>query len=600
MAKRVEEATPPGGWVEYINEMVRVLEEKYKGRNQRIEDVFKRRARLIAPQVPPAFKERAANVEMRLPLVQDLIRRVVGLVGTHLPEPTVVPTDEASVRSRENSSLREKWLQAAYDRMNEQVDTFGQIVDALAADGQAVWKVRLQKHLWAAHGVRKKGEGPDDYQRRVVRHRRDNFPFVWEHVATQSYLPVPDGEGGLAEVYEVSLREALPLAWKFNLVPGSDGKLVMGEPAFRPTQGLAVPLAGGGYPQQVRFIEHWTKDSYRYMVDDEIVAKGNHSYGRPPYFHALGGVTSIKDPAYQGISIADPLLSLQDVLDALITIQLNWAFLNGFPPARLRPIGDDPLPLAERVSIEWQPGETIDVPGHLWEWVPAPPVGADINLLQRSLKEVVDQVTLAPILYGLPPGADASGVLANTLIAVAKSIFGPALANLSRGFDDTAGFMQRQVEKLGDPVPVYAVGDGKWLELSPKDVDGYYRVRHQLHPVIPAERQVLYNQLVDALSRGLVTPEMVLERGLGEMAPEKVLEAVKVNELSQRPELLGLVMQRVLERLQANQPVQNTGQPALPPEGVAGFGQPAIPGLQQPIPGLQGMPGEQPSLAGVM
>ena len=586
MAKQKEMTPPPGGWADYIDQMAKSLEEKFRGRNERIRDVFLRRARLIAPHVPPAFKERAANVEARLPLVQDLIRRVVGLVGTHMPEPMVIPTDAASVKSRSNSSLREEWFAAGYERMNEQKDVYGQIVDALAADGQTVWTCMLKKHQWAGHGGRKKGEEAEDYQRRVGRHRQDNFPFVWEHISTQTWYPVYDDEG-LSEVYEITQRETLPLAWKFNLVPDGS-ELVVGDVNVRPSD-----VSLGSYPDRVRFVRHWTREGYVYLVERTPVAQGTHDYGRPPYFHALGGATSIHDPAYQGISIADPLLSLQDMMDALFTIQMNWAFLNGFPPSRLRPIGDDPLPLAEKVVIDWRPGETVDVPGHLWEWVPAPPVGQDINLLRQALKELADQVTLAPILYGLPPGSDSSGVLANTLIAVAKSIFGPALANLARAFDDQAGFMLRQIEKLGDPVPVYHLKGRKWLELGPKDVDGYYRVRHQLHPVVPAERQVVYNQLVDALSRDLVTPEMVLEKGLGESAPEKVLDAVAVHALAKRPEYTQLLMQQWLDSMGAGseQQPQQMGQQAVPPEGVAGFGQPAIPGMQLPGGG-QPMPGQ--------
>ena len=591
----VKDTTPPGGWADYIATLSKRLTEKYEARNKRIEDVFLRRTRQHKVEIPKEF--RATAVEARLPLVEDLIRRVVGLVADRMPVPHVEP-----MQGQANSTLREQWLNTCYKRLNHDKDVFGEIVDALAADGQAVWKVRLKKHLWSQHGPRKKGEDPQAYLSRVRKHHRMVFPFTWEHVATSTYLPTKDDDG-LAEVCEITTRETLPLAWKYNLVPDGS-KLVVAEASMRPGE-----VAIGSYPDKVVYTEYWNRTDYVYLVGDTIVARGKHQYGRPPYFHALASVTSIKDPAYQGISIADPLLSLQDLLDSLITIQTNWAFLNGFPVGRLRPIGDDPMPIDDKLVIEWVPGQTVAVPGYLWEWTPAPPVGQDLNLLRVMLKELADQVSLAPILHGLPPGADSSGALANTMIAVAKSIFGPGVKNLARGFDDMAAFLMHQVEILGDDVPMFYKGqEAKWLELGPKDVDGYYEVEHELAPVVPAERQVLYGQLSNALSLNLVPPELVVEKGLGFENPEEILRQVEVGQARQWPEYRQLLVERWLARLQGVPPPPGVavggggiGQlpQETPPVGPGGFGQPQLPGVQQPIfpggpLGARPMPGGGP------
>ena len=286
---------------------------------------------------------------------------------------------------------------------------------------------------------------------------------------------------------------------------------------------------------------------------------------------------------------------------------MNWAYLNGFPAARLVPIGDDPPGIDPNLTtITYIPGETILAPdGYKWEWAPAPPVGDDLRWLSDWLEKQADTFSLAPILYGLPAGANVSGVATLQLIAIAKSLFAPGLENLVRSMNELGAFVLYLIEKvIQAPVPLYFEGDGEWFELGPEDIDGYYELDFQIEPVIQAERIAKSQWLADLQGRGLATKVRVIEEGAGIHDPEAELDAIDLEKMVATSNYESAVFREALRQLDLEDYFTEPQPEPVPgmPVGPGGVGIPMQQGIQLPMPQtVPGQPGqmaaENPELA---
>ncbi len=566
-------------WQAYISEISKYVEEQYSKRNERIANVTSRRLRLEPAKIPVQFKQTAA--EMRSPIVSDFIRRAKMIIGGSLPMPKRQPIKEGPA-AQGNSTDIEEWFTAAYQQMNSaRGNTWGMITDSIVADGMAVWKLATKLNSWG-NVNRNDDEGDDEYNDRVEEEHKSNFPFYWEHVASSTFYPIAYDEEGLSEVIEITKRQSLPVANKYGLGI-KDGKLArLGEPAVSP---MNIETA----PKTCDVKEYWSRTHCVYMIDDTIIKISRHNYKRPPYFCALADVTGIKDVSYQGISLADPLLSIQDLLDAFITIQMNWAFLNGFPTPKLVPVDPDAfIDTKNPPVVEWKVGEMMVPPnGFTIDFLNVPPVGSDLTQLRDYLKGMADQVSLAPVLYGYAAGADTANATTLTLISVAKSVLSEATNNIVRQFNEMGEFMLWLIDKvIQKDVPIsYDDGEKKaWKKIGPSDIKGYYRMEHDLQPIIPSERQWKAIMLADAHQRGAVDMNTYREDGLGYTAPEKLDKKVKIEEFRNMPEYRSTLWAEIARRIQAVNPMaQQQGTPANMPIGMAGPGISPLAGIQQPM-----------------
>jgi hypothetical protein len=576
---------------DYIKELVSFVEKDadFQERDARIHELNERRFCKRAPKIPAEFRKTASDY--RSPFIFDVLRRAPGLTSTVLPTPKVTPL-KSGPKAQENSSLREEWLKAAYIRMDRENTIYHRIMDSLSADGCACWKVITDKHTWASVTARKKDETEEEYLERVGEHRKQHFPFYWEHAPISTVYPFYD-ENGLCEVLQITRQSAARVAKRYGITKDSNKSWRKGK--------------RGDIPQgECKHIEYWSRTEFAYQVDDFLVGKGKHEYKRPPYFIAPLVVTGSGNPATDFYGLAWPMIYLQDIFDTLITTQLNWAIMNGFPYAALEPISDNAIPLDPKdMIVKLEHGKPyVPPPGYKLVWVTPPPTGQDMASLRELIKQAIDQVGLAPVLFGDFP-SDTSGTAANTMVAVAKSIFGPGLRNIARAFDDMAAFIQEQVEQLGDDVPVFAVSQerdsaGKYINLGPDDIKGYYQVEHTLEPVLPAEQQLKYMHLADAQARGYVPKTYVLEEGMNINNPERVLDEVWLENAEADPRVQQVIMTEALKPY-IQTPQSNPAAAAMAamgqgapgknvPVAAGGPGASVAPGIQQ---GLQ--PGQRPA-----
>src|SRR3990172_3566377 len=93
-------------WGAYVRELATHLESKYSARNVYLEAVRMRRFMQKQPAVPDEYQETAAVY--KAPLIFDLDRKAVAMIGTQMPDPKVRPIREGS-QAQETSSLMEAW-----------------------------------------------------------------------------------------------------------------------------------------------------------------------------------------------------------------------------------------------------------------------------------------------------------------------------------------------------------------------------------------------------------------------------------------------------------------------------------------------------------
>lgn len=564
----------------YIQEMASELESKYSARDELIDKVERRRFMEQPPQIPSEYKLTA--VEHRSNVIFSFCRIANHIMATGKPRVKVEPQEEGP-DARKLSSLKEVWVEAAFaTRLDPRERVASALRDSLVTTGTAISKCLLQQHQWAY--LREEGEEIDAYNARTRDTRRQKFPFVWEHVPTKTYKPVYQG-GKLIEVLEVSEREALPLYREYGL----DWTKRLGE-----------RVESGSTSRSAKFCELWTRDQFVYRVDDEVVDVGDHTYDTPPYFESYAHFTSSLNPKYQCLPLVFPLLYLQDLMDAQTTIRLNWAWHTGFPILMLEPVNDEAAIAGAmegfNYEIEIKQGKVLKPPpGFRFKVFEYGATGAELQSMHQFIKQEVEDSSLAPILKGIAPGSDISGTAALTMIAVAKSIIGPAMQSLAQQYDDVTGFMLERIEKdLKQPVPLWVTNKKKkqWLEIGPAEIAGYYQVSHELAPVIPAERAQMITQGNMLYNDGVIPMRMYREDYAGYPQPEKLQLERDIEELMKRPEIMGPMLEEVSRRIGMRKALQpaNTGTPATPPAGPGGMGAVPAPTMAQITGGAPGAP----------
>lgn len=582
--KLVEVKDEPAVSPEYIDELGRHLMSKFDIRNQHIENVRDRRYLRKPPIIPAKFKSLTNMEPFQFPLILDVLRRATAIVGIDFPRPTVVPLEPGDKEQR-RSSLREKWLPQAYRRMFGH-NAYDKGIDSLFEAGEAVWHVREHQHAFS-NVIRNTGEKAASYNRRVYRHHQQTFPYSALYVDPTTWYPVYDEEGTLTEVLEITQRERLPLMKR-----------------YKDRLGDRAPQYADMGESSVKFTQYTSRTETVYLVENEEVYRVQHNYGIVPYFSATAIVNSSLRREDWGMSFVYPLIALQDAISNLITMWMNWGFLNGFPMLKLKPVtGEDAIPdYDEKPSVELVPGGIFVPPtGFEANWWEAPGMGGELRELERILKSYVDEFSLADILRGAGESGQLSGVAAQLMIAVAKSIFGPGVHNVNQVFNDIAAFVQRRIDVgIKDVVPIWSPeeGDktkkkGEWIELGPDDIEGYYAVEHTLDAIIPAEQMAKSLWLNDGVQRGLVPKRVAIEEGYNQHAPEEWMDEIYIETIYDQPNVNSRIIEEALNP-EGSAPVPPPGPPANTPISPGGAGQVVTPGINQPIQPGAPMPARAP------
>jgi hypothetical protein len=617
-------------------------------------------------QIPDNYRKTA--LEVKSPLAPHIINTVTAALATNPPNVQFDPVAFGDP-AQANSTLREKFFEAAWRRQEEEAQRsiFRPFMHSLVAKGEGIIKtVERSKRAWAKYtkdqsklrDILAEDEtlAEEDkeklYDRQTEEWKRAlPYPIASTDVPPDTfyYVKNEDGLTFACEVKTVPFFETLErfqasVDAKGNIVAPSDQRATgLPRHEWATAFGSTVPgrsqWQGRGRVKPLTMVEAWDANEVTYILygpgqvtrggkrlgRGTVVKSIKHRYGdrvtgalRGPYFHALGLTTHSRLPEHCGLGILFGFLDLFPMLDSLLTIQANAAFLYGFPafketapqgPTLQGPFGND--------QAEGDSGRTRIEPGTLYPRdiapVDMPRSGVDLDKSIQFVRQFIE-MALPNVVSGMV-NAEQSGWAITQASQLARLGWQPIIDNAQFALSRRVGFESWLVEKrIREPVHVwgevpanYATSRARqgWLTVGPDNLNGVHRYRVKLQPETPADRIQQIRTHKELLSLRLEAwNDAVTELGGN---PDEVEAAWLLYDLKNDPVIKAELKKRTLQELgiadeealgKANaeaRAVQSGGPGGGPPR------QPMPPGPGGPpqmgggsAPG--GTPGQQPGM----
>lgn len=604
------------------------LRPHYESRNVLIKEVRSLRFMEKPVYVPPSYGQ--STVEIRTPLMNDLIQRLAGALSVNLPQVKcpVRPRGDQAKNQRLSSKI-EKWTQAFLAEIEHQENDriFYRFLDYLCGDGHGILKLIHRDDFWDGYPQASKDasdmseEELDEFKDSVANFKTGALmPFSLKVIDPLTFYPLYS-ERGLEEVLEISKRPKIYLAKRFNLTAGDNGKMVtkIGR-AFNKDSSIAG---------DAEYWEHWTQTDVAFFVDRRCVEIVQHKYGRVPYFHALGTQTSSREPDKEGLSVGHQLIHLLPALDSLLTMKTNSGFMQAYPAfKRTRPVGaPGRLPedfgdeIADDGAVEFEPGHIYDgLAGEDLEAVTIPPVGQDVNQSIETILGLISKVGVPSVLEGMHSPNRVSGFAYSEMLNVSRTKYTTIIRNASFAMEAMIKFLWWLIEhRVGEEVAIWGQaeeGESEWLELGPKDIGNYYNVKVIIEPLLPEDDISQGQHAAAMVQAGMWSKRFARESKMGIPDPEAMDDEILVERAMEMPQIQMYLLMKALERteqdelkelfqMSADQIMQQIqdmagggvgpGQAGVP-NPAAGAGGPGMPNPQSgdpmsgaPMPGAQGM-----------
>ena len=329
---------------------------------------------------------------------------------------------------------------------------------------------------------------------------------------------------------------------------------------------------------------------------------------RGPYFQALGLTTSSRLPERGALSILYGYLALFPLIDSLLTMQGNSAFLTGWPAfKRITQPGNVPG-IQGGVGPYANDNRDVDAtqkiqPGMVYPFdispIDQPHAGVDLDKVLQNAQTMA-MMAQPEVIKGGAAGAQ-SGYQLNQQAFLARLKWDPIISNVSQCLADRTGFESWLIERrIGETV--YAFAEEKppasrgryqgqsragWIGIGPEDLAGTHRYEVKLDVSTPSDDVVLVRAIGEKMQLKLITYEdAVREAGYNPNEVEKswLLQNMKQSGPVQQ-KLLELTFQKLGTILAAQ---MNT--PGPTPQEMAGV----VPaGVGNPAPGGPGVGGGQ-------
>jgi hypothetical protein len=305
-----------------------------------------------------------------------------------------------------------------------------------------------------------------------------------------------------------------------------------------------------------------------------LVRVKKHQYGDPllktlrgPYFHALGITTDSRMPHRSGLSVLFGYLRLFPLLNSLLTIQGNAAFMYGFPafkrtlpPGTIPGISDQNLPYGRDTNQAGGTGEPI-VPGEIYPYdvsaIDMPRAGSDAEKLIANIQAMLEEA-MPSVVKGTVAG-DQSGYAINQAAHLARLAWDPIVSNAQTALGERTNFESWLIENRIQE-RVYAWGEQRqkgrsnraptkagWLGIGPEDLKGIHRYEVRLDPETPSNRVIETRAIIEQMNARLITYEdAVTEMGSN---PDEVELSWMTQDFKKTPEMQALVYSMVTQKV---------------------------------------------------
>jgi hypothetical protein len=550
---------------------------------------------------------------------------------------------------QQNSTLRENFFEASWRRQEQEArrQLLRLFIWSVVTKGEGVLKTVERSHtVWGQYSkLQKRLEDElasdrdldDDAKDRVYQAKTEEAKLALPYPITTTDCPpetfyYTKNEHGLTsavECKELPYHEALA---RFGMGLSSYGDVVKVDEQFDP-RALGLPRAewsrvmGDAGQQTIRCIEAWDPKvqviilqgpGQRGRIDRGTLAKVvPHSYGdehlgvlRGPYFHALGTTTDSRLPEHAGLSVLFGYLELFPLLDSLLTMQANSAYMTGFaafkrttPPGQIPGL---PQPPYGTTGQETQP-ERI-VPGQLYPYdvspIDQPRAGADMDKFLQNVQALLERA-LPSTVQGVV-ASDTSGYALNQAAYLARLNWNPIVSNVEVALGERTGFESWLIQhRIGEKV--YAWGEvearrdrkrisgqskAAWLGIGPDDLKGVHRYEARLEPSTPSNEIIATRAIGEKMQLRLITYEDAV--GQAGSNPDEVEKSWLLHELKNSQEVQAELKAAIFSQVATirARKIQATGIPVTELAGITppGAGGPPI------VPGATGVPGGTPGV----
>jgi len=644
-------------------ELAEQLQRDFRDRDRLYADIDATLFQDFSVEIPEAYRKTA--VEVRAPLALHIAQNIAAALSVNAPAVTFRPIGFGDMY-QENSTRRERFFEASWNRQEQEArrQLFRVFMWSLAVKGEAILKTcERSATAWNDYASKSDAYAAELSQSELDQHAQDlaydqhtenlklglPYPIATTDVPPETFY-YTQNENGLTSVVEIKEVPYLDALERFGAGLDSRGNVVAPDTwSGLDPRAVGLPRAEwtrvmkSAGSQTLRCIEAW--DEHVQVVclqGPNQRASGTskatlckvvqHSYGDPylhtlrgPYFHALGITTASRLPEHAGLSVLYGYLQLFRLLDSLLTVQGNAAFLTGFPtwkqtqpPGVIPGLGSPPYGADGRESASQQRIE----PGKLYPFdiapVDQPQSGADAGKLITNIQQLIERAM--PAAFSGAVGSDQSGYALNQAAYLAGLAFNPIVSNAEVALAERTGFESWLIENC-IAENVYAWGEqaskpgsklgsgqlkGSWLKIGPDDLDGVHRYTVRLSPSTPSNEIIEIRAIGEKMQLKLISYEDAVTDAGGN--PDEVEASWLLHDTKQRPEIQQMVFDQIAQKLgtlqaqKMNAPGMPNlqemlgGAPGGPPTGVPGTpGTPpsgpmgGMPGNPVPTPG-QGLP----------
>lgn len=527
---------------------------------QQLRDDFRDRDALYAAYDTVLFQQNEVRIpdnyrkialEVKSPLAPHIANTITAALSTNPPNVQFDPVSFGDP-AQANSTLREKFFEAAWRRQEEEAQRplFRPFMHALVTKGEGVLKtVERTKKSWSKYtrdaaklrSILADDEDLSDEEKEKLYGQQTEawkrtlpYPIATTDVPPDTfyYVKNEDGFTFCCEVKTVPFYETLE---RFNASVNEKGQILApsdyrsaGLPrhewatAFGSTTPGRSQWTGRGRVKPITMVEAWDANEVTYILygpgqvtrggkrlgRGTVVKSVRHRYGdrvtgalRGPYFQALGITTHSRLPEHAGLGILFGFLELFPMLDSLLTIQANAAFLYGFPafkesapqgPTLQGPFGND--------QSEGESGKTRIEPGTLYPRdiapVDMPRSGIDLEKTTTWIRDFI-QMAMPNVVSGAV-SAEQSGWAITQASQLARLGWQPIIDNAQFALSRRVGFeswlldrrVREDVSVWGEVPANYTTARARqgWLTIGPDDLNGVHRYRVVLQPETPADR----------------------------------------------------------------------------------------------------------------
>lgn len=604
-------------------------------------------------EIPEAYRKTA--LEMRNPLAIDIVDTTVSALCANPPEVQYHPTAFGD-SAQQNATLREHFFDASWHRQEQDSrrPLLRSLMYSTVAKGEGWLKtISRANSAWREYSDQVKAmeleiaaeeQYDQDAQKRLFDKQTEELKLLAPYPIATTDVPAEtayynQNENGFTAVVEIKTMPYLEALARFGTGMDRDGN-VLSPTDWRNLDPRAMSLARAEWPKvvqqhkQITVIEAWdykqcaivllgpgqVASASSHYTSGTLVRNIKHGYGDPvlktlrgPYFQARGLTTSSRLPERQAVSILYGYLMLFPLIDSLLTMQGNSAFLTGWPAwKRTQPPGTVPG-IQGGVGPYANDNRDVDAsqqvkPGMIYPFdiapIDQPKSGVDLDKVLQNAQTMA-QMAQPEVIRGGAAGAQ-SGYQLNQQAFLARLKWDPIVGNVSQCLADRAGFESWLIERrIGETVYAFAeerppaqrgryAGQTRagWIGIGPDDLAGVHRYVVRLDVSTPSDDVVSTRAIGEKMQLKLITYEQAC-RDAGSN-PDEVEKSWLLQNMKQsgpvQQKLMELTFQKLGTILQAQ---MNTPGPS--PQEMAGI----VPaGVGNPAPGGPGVGGGQGGMPG--